>query len=99
MDTNKEDQPKTVFRTHRGLHQFKRIPFGLKTGPSVFQRLTDMMLGRYKWQIALVYVNNIIVYSDNVDEHLQDIQKMLQLVTKSGITLLPKSRHVGYQNT
>jgi hypothetical protein len=44
VDIVKEDQPKTAFRTHRGLHQFKRMPFGLKTGPSVFQRLTDRML-------------------------------------------------------
>ena len=45
-----EDREKTAFRTHRGLHQYKRMPFGLKNGPSVFQRLMDKVLGRFKWQ-------------------------------------------------
>lgn len=37
VDIVKKDQPKTAFWTHRGLQQFKRMPFGLETEPSVFQ--------------------------------------------------------------
>lgn len=77
-----EDQHKTAFCTHQGLHQFKRMPSGLKARPSVFQRLTDRILGRYKWQIALVYINDIIVYSEIFDKHIEDGNKVLHFNLK-----------------
>lgn len=98
VEINEEDRPKTAFRTHKGLHQFKRMPFGLKTGPSIFQRLTDKVLGRYKWQIALVYIDDIIIYSNSLKEHLSDVSTVLKLVGKSGITLSPKKCHIAYQS-
>jgi hypothetical protein len=45
VEVHEKDREKTAFRTHVGLQQFKRMPFGLKTGPSVFQRLTGRILG------------------------------------------------------
>ncbi|TYJ52350.1 hypothetical protein B9479_007044 [Cryptococcus floricola] len=52
------DKPKTAFRTHRGLHQYKRLPFGLKNGPAFFQRFMDRVLGNYKWQNATTYATS-----------------------------------------
>jgi hypothetical protein len=92
-----QDREKTAFRTHKGLHQYKRMPFGLKSGPAVFQRLMDRILGRYKWQIALVYIDDIIVYSKTFEKHLEDIETVLSLVAKSGITLSMKKCHIAYQ--
>src|SRR5258708_15334114 len=34
-----KDQEKVGFRSHRGLHQFKRLPFSLQNGPSIFQQV------------------------------------------------------------
>lgn len=98
IEVDEADRQKTAFRTHRGLHQYKRMPFGLKSGPAVFQRLMDKVLGRYKWQIALVYIDDIIIYSKDFNEHLQDIDTVLGLVAKSGITLSPKKCHIAYQS-
>jgi hypothetical protein len=47
IEINPEDREKTAFRTHRGLHQYKRVPFGLKPGPAVFQRLMYKILGMF----------------------------------------------------
>lgn len=44
-----------------GLHQWKFMPFGLKNGPAIFQCFMDQVLGCYKWQIMLVYINDIIL--------------------------------------
>jgi hypothetical protein len=74
------------------------MPLGLKSGPAVFQRLMDKVLGRYKWQIALVYINDIIIYSKDFDQHLKDIQTVLGLVAKSGMTLSPKKCQIAYQS-
>lgn len=98
VEVDEKDREKTAFRTHAGLHQFKRMPFGLKTGPSVFQRLTDKILGRYKWQIALVYIDDIIIYSKNFQQHAKDVDTILQLVIKSGITLSPKKGYVAHHS-
>ncbi|KAI5448788.1 hypothetical protein NCC49_006590 [Naganishia albida] len=99
VEVDEKDREKTAFRTHVGLHQFKRMPFGLKTGPSVFQRLTDRILGHYKWQIALVYIDDIIIiYSKTFDKHVQDVDTILKLVRKSGITLSPSKGYVAHHS-
>lgn len=74
------------------------MPFGLKTGPSVFQRLTDRILGHYKWQIALVYIDDIIIYSKASDQHAKDVDAILKLVIKSGITLSPSKSYVAHHS-
>jgi transposase InsO family protein len=98
IEIDPKDREKTAFRTHRGLHQYKRMPFGLKSGPGIFQRLMDKILGRYKWQTALVYIDDIIIYSTDFDTHLKDVDTVLGLVGKSGITLSPTKCHLGYQS-
>jgi hypothetical protein len=98
IQINEADREKTAFRTHKGLHQYKRMPFDLKSGPAVFQRLMDRVLGRFKWQIALVYIDDIIIYSKTFDDHVKDIKTILGLVAKSGITLSLKKCHIAYQS-
>src|SRR5260370_29058508 len=44
-----EDRDKTGFRSHRCLHQFKFLPFGLQNGPSVFQRVMKGILAPFLW--------------------------------------------------
>jgi hypothetical protein len=51
IEIKEEDREKSAFQTHCGLHQYKRMPFGLKSGPAVFRRLMDKVLDRSKWQI------------------------------------------------
>lgn len=98
IEIDPADREKTAFRTHRGLHQYKRMPFGLKSGPAIFQRLMDKVLGRYKWQMALVYIDDIIIYSKDFATHVRDMETVLSLVAKSGITLSPSKCHLGYQS-
>jgi hypothetical protein len=71
---------------------------GLKNGPSVFQRLMDKVPGRFKWQTALVYIDDIIIYSKEVATHIKDIGTILCLVAKSGLTLSLTKCHLVYQS-
>ena len=70
----KEDQPKTAFRCHLGLFQCKRIPFGLCNAPAVFKKTMDKVLsgiiGRFVW----VYLDDIIVFRDNMEDHEYHLQ-------------------------
>lgn len=65
-----QDQQKTAFHAHCRLHQFKRMPFGLQNGPPVFQCFMDKVLECYKWLIARVYVDDLIIFSNNFDSPL-----------------------------
>jgi hypothetical protein len=41
LELDEKDRWKSVFITHRGLYQFKRLPFGLKNAPAIYQRFMD----------------------------------------------------------
>jgi hypothetical protein len=97
IEIKEEDREKTAFRTHCGLHQYKRMPFGSKSGPAVFQRLMDKVLSRFKWRIALVYIDDIIIYSNDYEQYVKDIDTVLSLVAMSGLTLSLKKCHLAYQ--
>ena len=64
-----KDQCKIAFITPDGLYEFRRIPFGLNNAPSTFQRLMDKVLLRLKWHMCLVYLDDVLVFGKNFQEH------------------------------
>lgn len=96
IELAEEDVEKTAFRTHRGLFQFRRMPFGLKNGPSIFQRTMQSILAPYLWLFTLVYIDDIVVYSKTYEEHLEHLDKVLEAIEKAGLTLSPKKCHLFY---
>ena len=65
---------KTAFITHRGLFQFKVMPFGLCNAPATFQRMIDMLLTGFIWEFVMAYLDDIIIYSANFNQHLEHLQ-------------------------
>jgi len=59
------------------------MPFGLKM-PSCVQRLMDTVLGKDRWKFCLCYVDDLIIYSETFEEHLQHIQAVLSALEKQG---------------
>jgi hypothetical protein len=57
----------------------------------------DKVLGRFKWLIALAYINDIIIYSKNFEDHIKDVDTVLSLVARSVVKLSPTKCHIGYQ--
>ncbi|GLB45784.1 putative K02A2.6-like [Lyophyllum shimeji] len=56
---------RTAFRYHLGLFQFRRMPFGLRNGPSIFQRIMQGMLAPFLWLFTLVYIDDIVIFSSH----------------------------------
>jgi hypothetical protein len=56
LKIKESDQPKTAFRCHKGLYQFKSLPFGFRNGPAVFQRVMMNILAPFLWIFTLVYI-------------------------------------------
>ena len=98
LEFDEESRPISAFRTHRGLHQFKRMPFGWRNGPPEFQRVMQEILAPYLWVFSLVYIDDIVVYSRTFEDHLKHVDLVLKAITKSGITLSPPKCHLGYRS-
>ena len=96
LELAEEDIEKTAFRTHHGLFQFRRLPFGLRNGPSIFQRVMQGILAPYLWIFCLVYIDDIVIYSKSYEEHLSHLDQVLEAIEKAGITLSPKKCHLFY---
>uniref|UniRef100_A0A0G4HDF6 Reverse transcriptase domain-containing protein n=1 Tax=Chromera velia CCMP2878 TaxID=1169474 RepID=A0A0G4HDF6_9ALVE len=82
-----EDREKTAFVTLFGLYEFLRMPFGLVNTLSEFQRAMTLVLAALPREIAMVYVDDVIVFSRSHAEHLRDLREVFQLVRAAGLRL------------
>lgn len=81
-----EDKKKTAFTTHTGLYEFNVMPFGLCNTPAAFQRL----MGGIKWTVALVYLDDVVLFSSSFDEHLVRLEIVFERFRSAGVRLNPK---------
>ena len=89
-----EDAEKTAFTTPFGLFQFKKMPFGLANAPATFERLMDLVLAGLHWDVCLVYLDDIIVFSQSFKQHVQRLQLVLERLRKAGLKLSPSKCHL-----
>ena len=68
---NVKDREKTAFVTQDGLFQFRRMPFGMCNSPATFQRLMDQVLRHLNLIHCLVYLDDIAVFADTFENHLE----------------------------
>lgn len=64
-----EHRHKTAFITPTGLYEFLSMPFGLINAPLTFQRIMDKVLPLKKRGVR-VYIDDIIIYTRDMDEHV-----------------------------
>jgi len=82
-----DDKCKTAFRCHRGSFQFNRLPFGLVNAPAAFQRYMDVALSGINFNCALIYLDDILIFSKSWDEHMRDCNAVFDCVRKAGLHL------------
>jgi len=82
-----EDQEKTAFTTHCGTYHCLSMPFGLTNAPATFQRALDIILSGLKWRICLVYLDDVIIFSANAEQHFKDVDTVLHRLREAGVTL------------
>ncbi|KAE8180495.1 hypothetical protein CF328_g9144, partial [Tilletia controversa] len=95
---SKDSRDLTGFITFRGLRRYRRMPFGLKQAPSWFQRAMDRILGAARWQFALAYLDDVVVYSNTFEEHLIHLDTLLAALERAGLTISPSKCRFAFES-
>ncbi|KAI4896830.1 hypothetical protein NFI96_026674, partial [Prochilodus magdalenae] len=76
---------KTAFVVRNNLYHFVRMPFGLKNAAATFQRLRNIVLKDVLGKFCFVYIDDIVVYSRTVEQHLRHLQHVFDLLGKAAL--------------
>jgi hypothetical protein len=86
-----EDKPKTAFICSEGLYEYECMPMGLSNSPATFQRMMQQVIpAGIRLEYALVYLDDIIVHSKTLEEHLEHLDDVLTRINKAKLKIKPK---------
>ncbi|GKE32049.1 putative reverse transcriptase domain-containing protein, partial [Tanacetum coccineum] len=82
MRVRDEDIPKTAFRTRYEHYEFQVMSFGLTNAPAVFMDLMNRVCKPYLDKYVIVFIDDILIYSRNEEEHANHLRIILELLKK-----------------
>lgn len=74
------EEHKTAFQTHHGHFEFKVMAFGLTGAPATFQHAMNASLAPVLRKCALVFFDDILIYSKTYTDHLQHLAAVLEIL-------------------
>ncbi|GKA25894.1 putative reverse transcriptase domain-containing protein [Tanacetum coccineum] len=82
LKVREEDIPKTDFRTRYGHYEFVVMPFGLTNAPAIFMDLMNRVCRPMLDKSVIVFIDDIIIYSKNKEEHEAHLREVLETLRK-----------------
>ena len=83
--------PKTAFVNPDGGHyEYLRLPFGLFNAPGTFQRFMTSLLNEYLFSFNLIFLDDVLVFSRNVEEHEKHMRLVFHALRQANLKLKPK---------
>ena len=95
LNIKPEHRERTAFVTNMGKWHFRRLPFGLRSGPSYMQRLMESTLQGLSWDICLPYIDDIAIWASGdtpeaaFDQALHRLDLVLERLEWAGLTCKP----------
>ena len=84
------DIPKTAITTQDGLYEFTVLAQGLMNSPATFQRVMNDLVANGRWDYVVVYLDDIVVFSQTFDDHKRHVEEVLHVLWKANFQVAPK---------
>ena len=90
VELDDESIPLTAFTVGPlGFYECVRMPFGLTNAPATFQRLMESCLGEMHLNWCIIYLDDVIIFSTNPEDHIIRLRAVLQKLRAAGLKLKP----------
>ena len=86
---NSQAREKCAFVTHSGVYEWTRMPFGLRNSSITFSRVLGQVLQGLNWKNVLAYVDDILIFSKNFEEHLHHLSQVFGRLKNADLKLKP----------
>ena len=91
VPSEEEDKEKPAFAiSSGGLSRYVIMTFGLCNASAIFQRLSERTLAGLQWYTAVLYLDDLIVFSKTFDWHIDNLSKVFARLTEAGLKLKAK---------
>ena|SRR5579859_4736364 len=82
-----KSREKTAFSTRYGHYEWLVLPFGVANGPEGFQKRINRLLVKYIDIFVIVYMDNILIYSKTLREHVEHLKLVLKALSEADLIL------------
>jgi hypothetical protein len=90
IEMDEDHKQRTAFTVGPlGFYEFNRLPFGLVNAPATYQRQMEHMLDDLHLEICMIYLDDLIVFSDSFEEQLSRLERIFHRLRESGLKLAP----------
>ena len=90
VEIEESDKHKTAFWVlSSGFYEYNKMTFGLCNAPATFQRLMEQVLYDLNNQICAIYLDDILIWSSSLDEHLERLDAVFKRLAEAGLKLKP----------
>ena len=87
MALDEDSQNMTAFLTPMGLYKWKRLPMCLASAPGASQNLMELIMAGLSYEVALVYLDDIIIFGRSFEEHLNRLDFVLGRLKNAGLKI------------
>ena len=91
VEVEESHKERTAFSVaNLGFYEYVKMPFGLTNSPATYQRLMEECLGDLNMTICVIYLDDLIIFSDTFEEHLRRLNLVLTRLKECNLKLSPE---------
>lgn len=94
VDVEEAHRERTAFTVGPlGFYEYVKLPMGLSNSPATYQRLMEHCLGDYNMKICVIYLDDLIIFSETYEQHLERLDLVLTRLHECKLKLAPEKCH------